>query len=418
MFRLLSWLLAALCLGGLAVVLLVPFAVLDEVPQIEASVRLKPPQIARARALLEEHNPRRLRDGDVRALKLSADELSLILDYVLAQLGGGAARVRLGPQTLEAALTARLPRNPIGRYLNAEIVLRESAARPRIERLRLGRITVPSLFVNRLLAAALRFAYARAGIDAPEAMFRGVEFTGESAVFHYQWHTVLADAVRQQFVATDDVERLREFQDALVAVTGNGSGPLPLPQLLAPLFERAAARASLGDPQADNRALLLVVISYLNGHRLTDLVPDAATWPRPSRRSVRLHGRVDLAKHFVGSAALAATGGQAVAQTMGVFKEIDDSRGGSGFSFVDLLADEAGMRFGRRATESRVVARALQPRAARALADADWMPTPEGLRENMSESEFNRRYGGVDGPGYRQVLADIDRRLDEIVLYR
>ncbi len=82
------------------------------------------------------------------------------------------------------------------------------------------------------------------------------------------------------------------------------------------------------------------------------------------------------------------------------------------------MADEAGTRFGKRATESRVMARALQPLAATALADSEWMPQPTGLREHMSEAEFNRRYGGVDGPGYREVLADIERRIDSVAFYR
>ena len=36
----------------------------------------------------------------------------------------------------------------------------------------------------------------------------------------------------------------------------------------------------------------------------------------------------------------------------------------------------------------------------------------------MSEAEFNRQFGGVDGPGYREVLSDIGRRLDGVALYR
>jgi hypothetical protein len=46
------------------------------------------------------------------------------------------------------------------------------------------------------------------------------------------------------------------------------------------------------------------------------------------------------------------------------------------------------------------------------------MPEPTGLREHMNEAEFNRRYGGIDGPGYREVLADIERRIDSVAFYR
>jgi len=413
-----AWLVLLVCVGLVVGVVTLPFALVENRPRVEASTRLKPPQVARARALLAEHDPRRLRDGDVRALSLSADELELVLNYVLDQVGGGASRVTVGRQRLDAALTATLPANPVGRYVNLELGLSEVGAQPLVERLRIGRVSVPSLFVNPLLAGALRVAYASAGLDDPGSILRGVEFVERGIVVHYQWQTAIADAVRKQLVPTEDATRLGEFHELLVTLSKQGEGPLPLPQLLAPLFDLAATRAAGGDPQADNRAALLVVSSYVNGRRLDALVPAAVDWPAPTRRSVRLHGRVDLAKHFVNSAALAATGGQAVAQTVGLFKELDDSRGGSGFSFIDLLADEAGTRFGKLATESRVMARALQPRAAAARDDGQWMPEPKGLEEHMSEADFNRRYGGVDGPGYREVLADIARRIDEVALYR
>lgn len=418
LLRLLALLIVLGIAGAVIGACALPFLVLDPAPRIEAGARLEPPQIARARALLAEHDPRRLEDGDVRALALSADEIGLVLNYVLAQLGGGASRVTITDRELRADLTALVPHNPIGRYVNLELRLGETSEMPAIERLRVGRLVVPGVLANPLLQAAVRVAYARTGLSDPGSLLHGIEFRDNGVTLHYEWQSAIADAVRAQFVPAEDAARLREFHTLLVDLTARQEGPVALPRLLAPLFELARARASGGDPVADNRAALLVLSSYVSGQRLDALVPGADAWPAARRLSVRLHGRVDLAKHFANSAALAATGGQAVAQAVGLFKEIDDSRGGSGFSFVDLLADEAGTRFGKRATESRVMARAVQPLAAEAVADVDWMPLPDGLSEHMTEAEFNRRYGGVDGPGYRAVLADIARRIDAAAFYR
>ena len=399
-------------------VVALPFAVLETAPHVQAETRLNPPQVARARALLAEHDPRRLKDGDVRALAFSADELGLVLNYVLGQLGGGASRVTVSDHALSTQLTLVVPHNPVGRYVNLDVKLSETSAMPAIEHLRIGRVTVPGLLANPVLGAVFRLAYASTGLSDPGSLLHGIEFRTSGVTLHYQWHSAIADAVRNQFVPAEDAARLRDFHTRLVELTQAHRGPIALPALLAPLFAHAVERASGGDPVADNRAALLVLSSYVSGRNLDALVPGAAAWPAAPRLSVRLHGRVDLAKHFVNSAALAATGGEAVAQTIGLFKELDDSRGGSGFSFIDLLADEAGTRFGKRATESRVMARSVQPRAAAALADTEWMPQPTGLREQMTEAEFNRRYGGVDGPGYREVLADIQRRIDAVTFYR
>jgi hypothetical protein len=107
-----------------------------------------------------------------------------------------------------------------------------------------------------------------------------------------------------------------------------------------------------------------------------------------------------------------------LSNAIGLFKEVDDSRGGSGFSFEDLAADRAGTQFGEVATHSKRRARRLLADASPALSDTDLMPSPTGLPKSMSESEFKRRYGGVDSAAYRQVLDEIDRRVARSRLYQ
>ena len=50
----------------------------------------------------------------------------------------------------------------------------------------------------------------------------------------------------------------------------------------------------------------------------------------------------DLAQHFIVSAVIAAAGGTPIAAAAGVYKELNDARDGSGFSFSDIAADRAG----------------------------------------------------------------------------
>ena len=54
-----------------------------------------------------------------------------------------------------------------------------------------------------------------------------------------------------------------------------------------------------------------------------------------------LAGRQDLAKHFAISAAISAHSGAPLADAIGLYKELEDARGGSGFSFDDLAAEPA-----------------------------------------------------------------------------
>lgn len=46
------------------------------------------------------------------------------------------------------------------------------------------------------------------------------------------------------------------------------------------------------------------------------------------------------------------------------------------------------------------------------------MPDVSDLPEFMSEAVFEQRYGGVDGTGYRKMMAMIDERVNALPLLR
>jgi uncharacterized protein YfiM (DUF2279 family) len=145
------------------------------------------------------------------------------------------------------------------------------------------------------------------------------------------------------------------------------------------------------------------------------VVADAERWSRPRRRVLRLRGRADLAQHFLVSAVLTAAAGTPLSNVVGLSKEINDSRGGSGFSFSDLAADRAGTAFGALAVSP---ADTFQTRTAGSLSEDDLMPEITDLVDNMSEADFLQRFGGVNSPDYNRVVAEIDRRIAACRLYR
>jgi hypothetical protein len=156
----------------------------------------------------------------------------------------------------------------------------------------------------------------------------------------------------------------------------------------------------------------------VNGKGLAAIVPDAKDWPRPATRTVTLNGRTDFPQHFTVSAALAAHAGAPLSDAIGLYKEVDDSRQGSGFSFNDIAADRAGTRFGEIATQSPASARGLQRRVKMGIRESDLMPETADLPEFMPEAEFKRRYGGIGAPSYQRMMQDIERRVAACRLYR
>ena len=70
-------------------------------------------------------------------------------------------------------------------------------------------------------------------------------------------------------------------------------------------------------------------------------------------------------------------------------KEISDSQGGSGFSFVDLMSDLAGVAFATAVSDGHLSLSRLET----AFSVADFLPAPDGLKEGIVWSDFVAAYG-------------------------
>jgi hypothetical protein len=131
------------------------------------------------------------------------------------------------------------------------------------------------------------------------------------------------------------------------------------------------------------------------------------------RAGTTLRGREDWVRHYCLSAALAVVENALISDAGGLLKEeLDALTHGSGFSFGDLAADRAGVRFAWAATNSQTAALALQARLQAGYAAADFFPPASDLPEHLTLEQFRRHYGGVGTPRYRQTVRDIDARLN------
>jgi hypothetical protein len=156
---------------------------------------------------------------------------------------------------------------------------------------------------------------------------------------------------------------------------------------------------------------------YIQGVDIARLLDEPADDRyRAESRPLTLQGRTDFAQHFLISAGIAAAGGSRLADAVGLLKEIEDSRGGSGFSFTDLAADRAGVRFAETATGSG--ASTVQDLIADGADESVFMPEARDLPEFMPEREFVRRFGGVGAPGYQRIADKIERRIAALDIHR
>jgi hypothetical protein len=190
---------------------------------------------------------------------------------------------------------------------------------------------------------------------------------------------------------------------------------------------REAARAAQSHPAGiREKAFLLAVAIGLDDSPQFLPLPSSATTLRaieaPSERAIRIavlgsatmRDRRDLAQHFFMSALITASTSADAAHAAGLAKELVDANGGSGFSFADLAADRAGIRFATAVLDKKIPLGAL----GLSFQVTSYMPDMNGLPENLSSKDLATQFGGNNDPRFVKQLHEIDQRIARLPAYR
>jgi hypothetical protein len=408
------------------------FLLLEKVPRIASAISPSVESVGRAERLLREVDPRRLRQGQLKTIDLKESDFNVALGHALGRFAMTRqvrAEVDFAPRGAAVAATIELPANPIGSYLNIAFTLLPTPAGLDVSQVRLGRLAIPVWGVRKTLALAQEFAQTRAEYRDIEAALRAIHavtLTDSTASVVFRWDEQLAARLgehgRDLLLPAADRERLTAYRRHINAFIDASTTPsLPLIALLKPTFEFAASRTrGKSSVLLENRAALLALALTAIGrpqawnHLLGDELANAVS-PTKRRPRLTLQGRDDLPKHFLLSAALVGAADTAVADVIGVYKEVKDSHGGSGFSFVDLAADRAGVRFAEKAARSP---RELQRAVVALTTESELLPSSADLSEGLQAADFERRFQNRDSAEYRKVAASIEARLDRLALYQ
>ncbi|SEA57862.1 hypothetical protein [Alkalimonas amylolytica] len=136
----------------------------------------------------------------------------------------------------------------------------------------------------------------------------------------------------------------------------------------------------------------------------------------PKLPGVVLAGRRDLTLHFLYSAVIKQVGNPYLADQIGRLKEIHDAAdGGSGYSFVDIAANKAGIWFAEHLHQIDDVKVLTLDTAAFERA---FFPEVRDLPEGLSEAQVQLLLGGLQGDGFQAVHQLIDSRVSELTLFK
>lgn len=413
MRRVVVWIFGLLAVCVFAFGALAMFA-LETAPSVQRADKVSPWLVARARWLLRYNDPRGLARDQVRSVAMPASDLDELINYVISRHSAGRSRLTLGRDTAKLQVSLPLPENALtrrlGRHLNLSLAFTTAQGRLQAGTARIGKLPFP----GPLLAALYRPVASLAGYGEELALIertvQRVNIAPRRAVLTYAWQPELLDKARE--AASDAATRaaLKAAQTRLASLLAFHPElqRAPLPLVLRPLLDAAPQREAV-------RATLLVLAARLANKKLDAMIPEAATWPQVVPAQLSLHGRVDWAQHFMVSAAIAAWAGEPLADAIGLYKELADSQGGSGFSFGDLAADRSGTRFGELASNDPGWLDRLMRSAP---TDAELMPQAADLPEGLSAASFRKRFGTIDSPAYRQMVDRIESRIAALPAYR
>ena len=409
----------------------------------------QPLDIQRAIRLMQAHDPRGKLPGISRNLALNERDLSLLAHFASNRLLPARARVQLHAGRAQLQVSLPVPASRLGQWLNLDLQLLDRPGRlPALDTLHVGRLRLPAVLVQALLPGLVRALELQPQIELARHLVSQINFLPGQMSLAYAWPDDLLRSLTAGLLPAEEQARVHVYTDLLqqlvpdlvaagapvarpariapaaqamglrpAQVAGraaSGPGEVSMAQLMAPVFALARQRSTDSASAAlENRAALTALALVVN---TLPTAPQRAggTAGKPagpaSAANVTLMGRPDTPLHFLISAALSAKGGAALADAVGLYKELSDSRGGSGFSFNDLAADRAGTRLGQLAMRDPL---AFQSRLAAGVQEDDLLPWVADLPDALSNREFLRRYGGVGAPAYRLMVQDIEARLDQ-----
>jgi len=409
------------CFSALMILcaMLVFFGIGDK-PELEVGWSPTRDDLTRAKKILHEGS--KTKPDEIGIIELTEADLNLAGNYLLNRYRKSAADLDLKNDELRFKVTMTLPENRLGKYLNISFRLGNVTGNdlPVITKFKAGKLLLPAKWAALVIDTIIQHSSLNEYFILATRPLKAVKIDAEKLTITYYPNKDTLIQARNFLTHTGDNSALNIYQQKLADIVAkhNPKWRLSLADLLRPLFELAYQRSTLETAIDENRVVISAINDYVNQQETQKLLAIPESAPSAGQQyAAFLYKRIDLAQHFIGSAALTASVNKQAAQLAGEEKELSDAQGGSGFSFIDLAADKAGTRFGEMATSSPENARKMQKAMSGIKDYSDFMPDPRDLPEHMNEADFKRRFESVNSPVYQEISKQIDVRIAATPIY-
>lgn len=367
-------------------------------------------------------------------LHITAKELNdmLALGHLLMPFMSG--QLNMTNSGLLIIVSFRLPDNPLGRYINLSMRINPSHQGLDINSLDIGKLSLPGNIVLNVLRITLDVFLGNKLGTKLVGEINAVVLSEERVAVYISPKTSInkkikkaikhLEGLRDEAALFSNPEEVRSYYKHLIALSDGikKNQQTSLAYYTQRLFKEAQNKSKNSSAQEQNTAVIFALGIYLGNSGFEKFVGKVRTQEMKAFRppdKVALSGRGDLLLHFIYSAVLEVLSNKEISYGVGEFKELlDSNRGGSGFSFVDLGADRAGVRLAHKLISDNEDAIRLQKILSESSDESVFFPYFLDLPEGLSEQEFKARYGSVDDIRYKAMVKKIDLRLDKLNIYR
>ena len=161
------------------------YLAIDTVPSINRAAEITPTNIARAKRILDQNDPRKLKPGARRTISVSQNDLDLAANYLARQYAAGGARVRLDRGSLNIGASLKQPTVQLPIYINLDTVLAEDGALPRIASLRVGQISTPPGLAYWVISRLFALTFNDADINSFRSVIKKVTIADNHLAITY-----------------------------------------------------------------------------------------------------------------------------------------------------------------------------------------------------------------------------------------
>jgi len=352
-------------------------------------------------------------------LNLTERDLNLALSYLLNNYIRSTSKITLSKDILYFKISLFLKSNDFGKYLNFSFKLTKDQGYPAISSLQIGKIKIADEFAGGIVESIIKYTPLKDFYILASQHIKDIQINTAGLTISYISSADL-NSQKKLSLSNTNYQPVIFYQQHISKIISEHDPKwrLSLAELLQPLFKLAYHRSTFANAISENRAVLIATSTYVNKNEIQAFLPIDISPTTQKQYAASLYRRTDMAKHFMVSAVLAATGAGTLAQIIGQEKELSDAKQGSGFSFIDLAGDRAGLRFGKTAVKSEKKARKLQKRMADIKDYTAFMPEVRDLPENMDDMAFKQKYKSIYSAKYRRMLRKIDRRISNLAIYQ